>query len=231
MQRNSTTGRYIPDNGLILKTCIRCGASKQVWRSEQGTGHYCSLGCYLAARRERSLAERFWSKVDKNGPVPEHRPELGPCWIWTGDHLKRGYGLLSFGRGPTRKRILAHRISWELHYGRLPEGKPFVCHTCDNPPCCRPDHLFAGSDADNQRDMVAKGRNQRGDNHWSRRMPNRVARGVSKRDSKLTEDEVRAIRTRHATKGDSYRVLSQEYGISSSAIQAIVNRRNWKHLT
>lgn len=98
----------------------------------------------------RPEVERFWAKVDKSGPVPEHRPELGQCWVWTANAIPKGYGL--FGRNR-----YAHRYSWEIHFGPVP-GKLWVLHKCDNPSCVRPTHLFLGTARDNYADMRTKGR-------------------------------------------------------------------------
>lgn len=99
-----------------------------------------------------SLYDRFWEKVDKNGPVPAHRPELGPCWVWTAGR-SHGYGLIYVDRsGKTR----AHRVSFFLKHGRWPQ--PCGLHRCDNRLCVRPSHIFEGTKADNVRDMDAKGR-------------------------------------------------------------------------
>lgn len=96
----------------------------------------------------KSVSERFWEKVDKSGE----------CWVWTAStHHQWGYGHFKF-RG---KVAQAHRVSWEMHNGPIPEGL-LVCHRCDNPPCIRPAHLFLGTDADNATDMVAKRRHYRG---------------------------------------------------------------------
>ena len=95
------------------------------------------MGVYPRRPRE----ERFWPKVE-----PE--PNSG-CWLWNGAVDKRGYGRLG--------RTLAHRISYEIAYGRPGRGL-YVCHTCDVPGCVRPDHLFLGTQSDNIRDAATKGR-------------------------------------------------------------------------
>lgn len=87
---------------------------------------------------------RFWRHVEKTDG----------CWLWVGGRANGGYG--RFGALPDRI-VYAHRFSYELHKGPIPDGM-FVCHSCDNPSCVRPDHLFAGHNVDNVRDMVAKGR-------------------------------------------------------------------------
>lgn len=100
--------------------------------------------------------DRFWAKVDKSGD----------CWVWTASVFRErlGYGKFQTGSNRGESRVAyAHRVSWELHFGPIPNGL-FVCHHCDNPPCVRPDHLFLGTAADNVRDMDRKGR----DRHWGR---------------------------------------------------------------
>lgn len=87
---------------------------------------------------------RFWMRVDKSDE----------CWIWTAGRGDHGYGGLKNDEG---RSVSAHRFSYELHHGPIPEGM-VVCHRCDNPPCVRPDHLFLGSPADNVQDMFQKGR-------------------------------------------------------------------------
>jgi len=91
-------------------------------------------------KKKIPIEERFWRYVLKsvgNG-----------CWIWTGA-LRQGYGQIS--------NKVAHRVSWEIHNGPIPQGF-FVCHHCDNPPCVNPYHLFLGNAQDNTSDMIIKGR-------------------------------------------------------------------------
>lgn len=110
-----------------------------------------------------SLAERLWSRVNKDNPP---HPRLGtPCWTWSGARLPAGYGRMS--ARTIRGSAYTHRIAWTVTHGTIPEGK-LVLHHCDNPPCCNPAHLFLGTHADNARDMTSKKRGL-GGRAWSAR--------------------------------------------------------------
>jgi hypothetical protein len=102
-----------------------------------------------AVKPRKSPEERLWGKVLKAGPEE--------CWEWQGARGTNGHGRTMHYRDGQRIWTAAHRLAWELTFGMIPEGT-FVCHKCDNPPCCNPDHLFLGSAADNTWDMVTKGR-------------------------------------------------------------------------
>lgn len=131
--------------------CVTCGAL----RTQRRPTRPPSDTCYICSRsRPLPLAERFWEKVDKAGPTPDHRPELGPCWIWTAGRDRHGYGQINVG--PEHGADGAPRVAFFLAEGRWPT--PCCLHHCDNPACVRRDHLFEGTRADNNRDMARKGR-------------------------------------------------------------------------
>jgi hypothetical protein len=153
------------------------------------------------------------SKVVWNGDEDE-------CWTFQGYRNLKGYGTLGVGSRSdgTRRKALAHRIAYELFVGPIPEGL-FVCHTCDNPPCVNPAHLFLGTNADNMADASAKGR-----------MANNGApSGERNPSSKLNAAIAREVRRKHAG-GCSQAALAREFGVSDFAIFGIVHRKTWVHV-
>lgn len=115
----------------------------------------------LALRYSLVDVARFWAKVNKDGPAPILQPALGPCWLWTASVTGSGkvnHGQFTLSRnGQPQVHLYAHRISWELAYGPIPDGLK-ICHHCDIPRCVRPAHLFLGTQADNLHDAARKGR-------------------------------------------------------------------------
>lgn len=160
----------------------------------------------IIPRHRRTLAERFWEKVDKSdGPQA--------CWIWTGAKTLDGYGDIFTGLGRGR----AHRVSWELHNGAIPDGLQ-VLHHCDNPSCVNPTHLWLGNHAENMADMSKKKRGK-----------SNPACGENSTSSKLTNSDVMEIRKLRAN-GVTRRVLAEKYGVTEGTIGHIASRTTWKHL-
>jgi len=94
----------------------------------------------LTSQGFSNVLDRFWRKVDKNGPIPSHRPELGPCWLWTAGKDEAGYG--KFGIGRRMKNKYAHRLSYEWNRVAIPSDKE-IDHLCKNKSCVNPAHLEA----------------------------------------------------------------------------------------
>jgi hypothetical protein len=161
---------------------------------------------------DAKLRARFAAKVDRNGPIPAHRPELGPCHVWTGGLSHDGYGKFSIGSRTdgTLRTVRAHRVSFYLVHRRWPE--PFGLHHCDNRPCVNDAHLFEGTVAENSADMVAKDRQPAGERHGGR---------------KLTQQAVRDMRGEYAAGGVTQAELAQRHGVSISAIGHILSGYSW----
>lgn len=160
----------------------------------------------------RTLSERFWEKVDKNGPVPAHKPELGPCWVWTHSVNEHGYGTIR----PTGKRsgppLKAHRVSAQL--AGMDIAHRVVRHACDNPPCVNPAHLLTGAQIDNVHDMHERGRGNI---------------GAVNGQAKLTDDQVLEIRAK-LTEGIPGNMLAAEYNVGQATISQIKTAKRWRHL-
>jgi len=142
------------------------------------------------------------------------------CWIFTGATNEAGYGIVGTGRrGEPNDR--AHRITYRHFRGQIPAGM-FVCHSCDVPECCNPDHLFLGTNQDNVNDMVAKGRNSP-----PPRNPHVV--GSVHPLAKMNEQQVVEIRKLYA-QGWTQQSLAVKYGVARQTISKVVNNKRFKHV-
>ena len=174
---------------------------------------------YLAEQGlSATFPQRFWSKVDKNGPIPTHRPELGPCFVWKACLQRANYGHIH--TGIANFKIASHRAAWILCEGAIPEGK-YVCHKCDNPKCVNPAHLFIGTQKENITDMMQKGRYT----------PREPQRGSKCKTSKLCEEDVQCILREWCGRRGQLAELGRRYGVAYQTIGHIVNRDSWKHVT
>lgn len=197
------------------RTCTPCGRSFTT-RATLPT-QYCSKACADTAKLQ-PVAARFWSKVD--------RSTASGCWYW-----KAGIGTDGYGKFWIAGRsVHAHTIAYQLTYGDPPAGYA-ICHHCDTRPCCRPDHLFAGTNQQNMQDMIQKGRGGQGDRHWSRVKPERIPRGSAHHQAKLTEAIVRTIRFERANYHTPFTVFSRRYGVTPPVIRNAAVGRTWKHVT
>lgn len=146
----------------------------------------------------------FWGWVEKTSS----------CWLWLGSRLPTGYGYF-YRRGESRRLTYAHRHAFILTHGELPVGA-VVRHSCDNPACVNPEHLSSGTQADNVRDMVARGRCN-------------PARGERHRSAKLTEEQVRELRS-YSAQGVKNCDLATWYRLDRSSVSRIVSRKKWAHI-
>jgi hypothetical protein len=139
------------------------------------------------------------------------------CWIWQGGHAnKAGYGRMYNSR--TNKADYAHRISYEIFKGVIPDGFE-VCHTCAVTGCVNPDHLFLGSHNANMQDMIDKGR--------AKHPP---LCGEANGKAILTVEDVLTIRQLHATNKYSYSELARQYAVGVNAIRRAILGLSWSHI-
>lgn len=192
----------VPVDGWVKFNCARC--KRELWKTPYEAKkkiHYCSKEC----RNETPEIRLMKSFVRRDGSDPTQ------CWIWTKKVNHSGYGMLK----ANKKTVMAHRLSWEMHRGPIPEGM-LALHKCiGTPSCINPDHLYLGDQKQNIDDCIRQGRKV-------------VLRGEDHASSVLTEDAVREIRP---LKGIvSSEELAIRFGCSKSAIHGVWYGQNWKHV-
>lgn len=190
-----------------------CGCEQRTNQLTEAKNGYKKGDFYrfvLNHRKHISVTERLWDKIEKRGS--------DECWLWKAKSFANyGYGRLEVNGKPVR----AHRLVYEETYGPIPENL-MVRHTCDNPLCCNPKHLILGTQTDNMRDMLERGR------YGIRNLP----KGTKHYRAKINVKIVRKIR-QMATKGYGPTAIIRELGLplSKAAVSAIILRKSWKSVT
>lgn len=149
--------------------------------------------------------ERYRDKIEYGAP--------SGCWLWSAGAIPEGYGSV----GVNGRQVGAHRLAYEAAHGDGAAKGLFVRHRCDTPACVNPAHLEVGTPAQNSRDAVVRGRSARGE---------RVA------GARLTEEDVRAIRSAYIPKSRhaNQRALARRYGVDQGTIAQLLLRKTWRHV-
>lgn len=176
-----------------------CKICKTIFQPVTPNNHFCSLAC------------SFWSKVDKRSD--------NECWPWLGAK-SNGYGYMGSKYWESGKNCSAHKVSWIIHYGEIPESYSYhgicVLHKCDNPICVNPKHLFLGTHFENMCDMVKKGRTP-------------GLKGEKNPTAKLNDIKVIEIR-KHLKNKINQHEIAKMYGVNVSTINRINKNHLWEHI-
>ena len=171
----------------MVRNCEYC---EETFKKESPPQIYCTMICRIFDSCER---------------IPNG------CWIWLKGKDKNGYGLMSVNN----KSYRSSRITYETFIGYIPPGM-LICHSCDNPSCINPEHLFLGSPKDNMTDMYQKNRDRN--------------TGIKSVVSKLTEENVLEI-LKMRKNGDTLEKIAKKFNVTKQTIFSIVHKDNWKHIT
>lgn len=165
---------------------------------------------------DKTAEEHFWEKVNKNGTVPKSCPELGKCWLWTGSKGKRGHGRIRVGK----KGDFAHRVSFVIHYGSIPNGK-MICHKCNVACCVNPKHLYIGNHKSNTEDSINAGT-------FVKSVI--LSNGEDNINAKLTNEKVIEIRKLYSKGNISQYELANRFGVTQPTINDVILNKIWRHV-
>lgn len=207
------TPDYTPENEIPYGYC-QCGCGqktkpykdtkKSIGRIKGEPARFLQHHGKSRMRSHEQIVSDFWSKIAITA-----NDDL--CWEWQAGKKKKGYGFVGIGG---EIRVSAHRYAWIYPDYVIPEGMQ-VCHSCDNPSCCNPKHLFLGTNQDNVDDKVNKGR---------------VPIGEKSGAHKMTNEKVASARAKYATGNVSLRQLVEEYGVTHNTMWCIIHNVTWKHV-
>jgi len=160
--------------------------------------------------KSKTIEEKLFTRVNKDGQTMAHTPHLGKCWEWTGGR-NDGYGCMKIV-----KNELTHRISWRIKFGEIQDGM-CVLHKCDNRICVNPEHLFLGTNADNVRDRTLKGRSNR-------------PKSFNNQEFKLNPEKVIKIRKIRESTDLTYNEIAKLFNVSGHTIFSICKRHVWANV-
>ncbi len=206
--------------------CITCGSKFPFYQNKgRPVPKFCSHKCRGhtgfrpggALRISEMTPEQKLERLKKS--FEKHVIRKEGCWGWKGSLARGNYPVMSCR--PTIGPDRGHRASWVIHKGPIPDGK-FVCHHCDNPICTNPDHLWIGTQKENNDDKIRKCRQA------NTKPPHKV--GIENGASKLSEVQVKEIKIL-LEKGLTSREIGRQYDVSKTTILRIKNGTHWKHIT
>jgi hypothetical protein len=191
------------DIQLAARVLGKKGGQSGTGKSKSRSTEVARAAAYAKWNNPIVVKHRFWIKVSKKGPYE--------CWPWTASTDGGGYGRFRY-KGQNRG---SHQMAYQIEHGEYDRSKD-VCHSCDNPPCCNPNHLFLGTTKDNISDCVKKGRRA-------------SFVGENNPMAMLTKDQVIKARAR-VSEGCTMATIAREYGVGHHVVRMAVKGINWKHI-
>lgn len=200
---------------MLESNCLVC-KKYFIYKKSGYKGMFCSKICkyksnHWALKSDAEKLKIITVKFEKNVEKVEG------CWKWKGSKINTGYGFIRYGRDSNGFFLLAHRASFLIHYGYLPENL-FIAHRCDLPECCNPSHLFPASPKENTQDMWNKGRNK-----------GNFVKGITPHNIKASKEIVLKIK-HFLSKKMLQKEIANILNISINIIKDVSRGKTWKNL-